>query len=131
MKRILIQSLVASNLLLFSMVASAQTSPEQFVSPFHSPDEYQLAHSVFDKLSADLQQAQSHDLADSAMFDRAQAALRVLEQNWDSGHYQSRQIDGTITAIQTVQRDSRLMPQDAVALADDLSQLLDIRTEYY
>jgi hypothetical protein len=131
MKRILIQSLVASNLLLFGMIAGAQTTPEQFVSPFHSPDQYELAHSRFNKLSADLQQARSYDLADSAMFDRAQAALRVLEQNWDSGHYQSRQIEGTVSAIQTVLRDSHLMPQDVDALAGDLSQMLDFRTEYY
>ena len=131
MKRILIQSLVASNLLLFGMIAGAQTTPEQFVSPFHSSDQYELAHSRFNKLSADLQQARSHDLADSAMFDRAQATLRILEQNWDSGHYESRQIEGAITAIQTVQRDSRLIPQDVDALAGDLSQLLDFRTEYY
>jgi hypothetical protein len=131
MKRILIQSLLASNLLLFGMIASAQTSPERLVGPFHSPDQYELAHSRFDKLSADLQQARSHDPVNSAMFDRAQAVLRVLEQNWDSGHYESRQIEGAITAIQTVQRDSRLIPQDVNALADDLSQLLDFRTEYY
>jgi hypothetical protein len=131
MKRISIQSLVASNLLLFCLIANAQTSPERFVSPFHSPDQYELAHSRFDKLSADLQQARSHDPVNSAMFDRAQAALRVLEQNWDSGHYESRQIEGTIAAIQMVLRDNRLMPQDVDALADDLSQLLDFRTEYY
>ena len=131
MKRILIQSLVASNLLLFGMIAGAQTTPEQFVNPFHSPDQYELAHSRFHKLSADLQQARSHDPVNNAMFDRAQAALRVLEQNWDSGHYESRQIEGAISAIQTVQRDSRLMSQDVHALADDLSELLDFRTEYY
>lgn len=49
MKRIFVHSLVGSSLLLFSLIASAQTTPEQFRNPFHSQDEYELAHSMFDK----------------------------------------------------------------------------------
>ena len=131
MKRIFMHSLVASSMLVFSLLATAQTTPGPFGSPFHSPDEYQLTHSMFDKLSADLQQAGAHNPANSAISEHAQGALGVLEQNWDSGHYQSRQIEGAISAIQTVLRDSRLMPRDVDALAGDLSQLLDFRTEYY
>jgi len=131
MKRILIHSLVASSLLLFSLIASAQTTPEQFRNPFHSQDEYELAHSMFDKLRADLSRAQTNYLADNAIFDRAQAELSVLERNWDKGHYESRQIERTISALQMVLRDNRLMPQDLDAFSDDLSQLLDFQTEYY
>jgi hypothetical protein len=131
MKRILFRCLVGSSLLLFTLIASAQTIPEQFRNPFHSQDEYELAHSLFDKISADLARAQSNYLADNAIFDRAQAELSVLEQNWDKGHYESRQIDATISALQMVLRDNRLMPQDLDALSDDLSKLLDFRTEYY
>src|SRR6202140_2701048 len=129
MRLILIHSLVGSSLLLFSLIASAQTPPEQVRNPFHSQDEYELAHSMFDKLSADLSRAQSNYLADNAIFDRAQAELSVLKQNWDQGHYESRQIDATISALQMVLRDNRLIHQDLDAFSGDLSQLLDFRTE--
>ena len=131
MRCILIHSLAGSSLLLFSLIASAQPTPEQFHNPFHSQDQYVLAHSMFDKLSADLSRAQTNYLADNAIFDRAQAELSVLEQNWDQGHYESRQIEDTISALQMVLRDNRLLPQDLDAFSDDLSQLLDFQTEYY
>jgi hypothetical protein len=133
-------------LLLLSLTLSAQTIPEQSRNPFHSEDQYQLAHLVFDKLSADLSrfqttrvqttgvqttQAQTNGLEDNAIFDRVQAALSVLEQNWDSGHYASRQMEGTISALQMVLRDNRLMPQDRDAFSNDLSRLLEFQTEYY
>jgi hypothetical protein len=118
-------------LLLFSLIASAQPSPEQFRNPFHSEDQYVLAHSMFDKISADLSRAQTNYLADNAKFDRAQAQLRVLEQNWDQGHYESRQIEGTMSALQMVLRDNRFVPQDLDAFSNDLSQLLDFQNEYY
>ena len=131
MRRILIHSLVGSSLLLFSLTASAQTTPEQFRNTFHSEDQYVLAHSMFDKISADLSRAQANYLTDNTKFDRAQAQLRVLEQNWDQGHYESLQIEGAISALQMVLRDNRLLPQDLDAFSNDLSQLLDFQTEYY
>jgi hypothetical protein len=126
MKRILFPGL-----LLLTLTVSAQTTPQQFSNPFHSEDQYQLAHSMFDKISADLSRAQTTNLADNAIFDRAQAELIVLEQNWDQGHYASRQIEGAISTLQIVLRDSRLMRQDRDAFSDDLSQLLDFQAEYY
>lgn len=131
MRCILIHSLAGSSFLLFSLIASAQTTPQQFSNPFHSEDQYQLAHSMFDKISADLSRSQTNYLADNAIFDRAQTQLSVLEQNWDQGHYESRQIEGTISALQMVLRDNRLLPQDLDAFSNDLSQLLDFQTEYY
>lgn len=86
---------------------------------------------MFDKISADLSRAQTAYLVDNAIFERAQAELSVLEQNWDQGHYKSRKIEGTIATLQTVLRANRLMPQDRDAFSDDLSQLLDFQTEYY
>src|ERR1700680_2658474 len=100
MKRILLPSL-----LLLTMSVSAQTTPEQFSNPFHSEDQYQLAHSMFDKISADLSRAQIIYLAGDATFDRARAELSVLKQNWDQGHYESSQIEGAMAALQIVLRD--------------------------
>jgi hypothetical protein len=131
MKRIFLRSLGATSLLLLGWTLSAQTAPDELTNPFHSEDQYQLAHSMFAKISADLSGAQTDYLADNAIFARAQAELSVLEQNWDKGHYNSRQIEGAISALQVVLRDNRLAPRDRDAFSDDLSQLLDFQTQYY
>jgi len=127
---------MGSSLLLLSLTLTAQTIPEQSPNLFHSEDQYQLAHLVFDKLSADLSQVQTtrvqtNGLEDNAIFDRAQAELSALEQNWDKGHYVSRQMEGTISALQMVLRDNRLTPRDRDAFSNDLSRLLEFQTEYY
>ena len=131
MRRILFRSLVGSSLLLLSLTLGAQTIPEQIHNPFHSEDQYQLAHLMFDKLSADIHRVQTNDLADNVIVGRAQAELSALEQNWDDGHYVSRQIEGTISAVQMVLRDNHLMPRDRNAFSDDLSRLLEFQIEYY
>lgn len=131
MKRVLFRSLMGSSLLLLSLTLSAQTIPEQIRNPFYSEDQYQLAHLMFDKLSADIHRAQTNDLADNAIVSRAQAELSALQQNWDKGHYNSRQIEGTISAVQMVLRDNHLMPRDRNAFSDDLTRLLEFQIEYY
>jgi hypothetical protein len=133
MKHVLIRTLGGSGLLLFSLAANAQTSSEQIRSPFYSQDQYQLAHSMFDKVTADLYQAQTDagPLEGSSRFVSANNQLRQLEQNWDQGHYFSREMESTIAAIQMILTDKRLMPRDRDALSSDLSQLLDFKTEYY
>jgi hypothetical protein len=124
MKHTLFRGLVGSSLLLFGLAASAEIR-----NPFYSLDEYQLTHSMFDKLNADLDQAQTE--GDSSRFDAVRAALTQLEQNWDQGRLDSREITTTISALQTVANDSHLMPQDRNVLDADISRLLDFRTAYY
>ena len=133
MKHVLIRTLGGASLLLFSLTANAQTSSEQIRSPFYSQDQYQLAHSMFDKVTADLYQAQTDagPLEGSSRFIGANNQIRQLKQSWDKGQYLSRQMETTISAIQTVLTDNRLMPRDRDALSADLSHLLDFRTEYY
>ena len=122
-------------LLIGLAVGAAQTGPEQVRSLYYSQDEYQLAHSMFAKAVADLHQAQMNfypgNAGDSFRFEEARAKLSELEQNWDQGHLESRQMESAITAVQLVLRDNRLTSGDGDALYADLSGLLDFQTEYY
>jgi len=106
---------------------------------YYSHDEYRLAHSLFDTITSDLNKAQtaenstnhSTNLGDSPRFDIAHEELGALEQNWDRGRYDSRQIENTILALEMVTNDNRLSPHDRDALARDVSRLLDFRSDYY
>lgn len=122
-------------LLLIGLAASAQTVPEQIPSSYYSQDQYQLAHSMFAKAFADLHQAQVNgqpgNAGDGLRIDDARAKLRELEQNWDRGHFESRQMASAISAVQLVLQDNRLKSKDGDALYADVSSLLDFQTEYY
>ena len=135
MKRILLRGLAGSGLLLFSLAASAETIPQQIQNPFYSQDEYQNTHSMFDKIRNDLYRAQTNAypsfLGDSPRFDIAHSQLRTLESNWDKGVYDSHELENTISAVQMVLNDNRLMGHDRDVLSADLSRLLEFRTEYY
>ncbi len=145
MKRILLGGLAGSSLLLFGWAASGQTIPQQSISqqnmpqriqnPFYSQDEYQNTHSMFDKIRNDLYRAQTNAypnfLGDSPRFDIVHNQLRTLENNWDKGVYDSRELDNTISAVQMVLNNNRLMGHDRDVLSADLSRLLEFRTEYY
>jgi hypothetical protein len=133
MKHVLIRTLGGSGLLLFSLAANAQTTSEQISNPFHSQDQYGLTHSMFDKVTADLHEAQTdaNSLDDGFRLVSANSQLRQLERSWDQDHYVSREMESTISAIQMILTDKRLMPRDRDALSSDLSQLLDFKTEYY
>ncbi len=135
MKRILLSGLVGSGLLLASLAASAQTIPQQTQNPFYSQDEYQNTHSMFDKIRNDLYRAQTEAypnyLGDSPRFDIAHNQLRTLESSWDKGVYDSQELDNTISAVQMVLNDNRLMGHDRDVLSADLSRLLEFRAEYY
>jgi hypothetical protein len=127
MKNLVIHALAVCAFVSCSL--AAQPAPAEVRNPFYSADEYQLAHSMFDRIQNDLDQAQTN--AYGPRFDSAHNALTVLEQNWDRAHFDSNQIANTISAIQMVLNDNRLMPHDHDALSDDVSRLLDFQTEYY
>jgi hypothetical protein len=136
MHRILLRGFVVSALLLFSLAASALTPSQPIGRSYYSQDEIQLARSMFDKVRTDLSRAQtnappSNDLGDSARFDIARAQLRQLEQSWDQARFDSRQMSDTISAIQMVLRDNRLLGYDQDELSADVSRLLDFQTTYY
>jgi hypothetical protein len=135
MKRILLRSLIGSGLFIFSgLAAIAQTTPERILHPFYSQDEYQNAHSMFDKIRTDLHQAQTDaypDVRDAPRFDITHNQLRTLEQNWDQGRYDSREFDNTLSAVRMVVNDNHLRPHDRDVLDSDLSRLLEFQTEYY
>jgi|HubBroStandDraft_4_1064222.scaffolds.fasta_scaffold151517_2 hypothetical protein len=126
------------NLMVFLVIvlpAAAQTIPEQTPSLYHSRDEYQLAHAMFAKTFTDLRQAQTNfypgNAGDNLRFEETRAKLRELEQNWDRGRFESRQMGSAISAVQMVLQDNRLTSNDGGALYEDLSRLLDFQTEYY
>jgi hypothetical protein len=133
MKHVLIRTLVGSSLLLSSLTANAQTTSQQIRNPFHSQDQYELTHSMFDKLTGDLYQAQTdvYPLRNTSLFVSTNNQLRQLEQSWDQGHYFSREMESTISAIQMILTNNHLMPRDRDPLSTDLSQLLNLKTEYY
>lgn len=112
-------------LVLFVVNASAQDSP----SRFYSQDEYQLVHSWFDRLQADLNQAAKDTPA--ILVDKTHSQFSALERNWDNGVYDSRQIDEALTTLRGLADDKRLLPADRDKLAADWSQMIDLRTEFY
>ena len=135
MKRILFGMFAGPGLLLFSLMASAQTMPEQVRNPYYSQDEYQNTHSMFDEIRSDLYRAQTNAypnyLDDNSRFGTAHDELRQLEQAWDHGQYDSREIANTISAVQMILNDNRLMPHDRDVLSADLNRLTEFRAEYY
>ncbi len=135
MKRILLPFLIGSGLVFATLAASAQTTPEQVPNRLYSPDEYQNTHSMFDKIRSDLYRAQTdaypNYLGDEPRFDIAHNQLRTLEQNWDQGQYDSRELENTMSAVRMVINDNRLTPHDRDVLDSDLSRLLEFQTEYY
>lgn len=135
MHRVLLGIFAGLGMLLLSLTAPAQTVPEQIHNPYYSQEEYQNTHSMFDTIRNDLYRAQTNAypnyLGDSPRFDIAHSELRQLEQNWDHAQYDSREIDNTISAMQMVLNDNRLMPHDRDVLNRDLSRLMEFRTEYY
>lgn len=118
---------LAAGLLLSTLHARAQ-SPRGSLSPFYSADEYQRAHSLFDKLQADLDAAQAS--APTNLLDPARAALHALRNNWDNAIYDSRQMSGTILVLETA-ADASPLERDRASLSDDISRLLDLKQEYY
>jgi hypothetical protein len=105
----------------------AQT-PAMSPSPFYSADEYQRAHSIFDKLSADLNAAQVS--ASANLISQARAVVNSLENNWDRGVYDSRQMDDSIAVLQRLAGQSPLL-RDRNNIGADVSRLLDLRQQYY
>lgn len=134
MKSILAE-LVGLGLLLFSAAASAETATSPAQNAFFSPDQYRLTHSMFDQLRADLYQAQTDaypdDLAANPRFNAAHSQLGALERKWDQGEFDSLEMAKTISALQLIVNDNRLMPRDRDALSADLSRLLQFQTDYY
>jgi hypothetical protein len=122
-------------IMLVGLAASAETTPQQMTNPYYSQDEYQIAHSMFDKVNADLNRAQTNahpnNLGDSPRFDIAHNELRALEQSWDKARFDSSQMANTIAALRMVENDNRLMPHDRDVIDADLSRLMDFQTEYY
>jgi hypothetical protein len=118
---------LAPILLLVSVYGTAQT-PATAGRPFYSADEYQRAHFLFNKLRADLDTAQSSTPAE--VINRARADLNVLQSDWDSALYDSRQMEETVVTVErAVDQSPRL--RDRANLGDDASRLLDLRREYY
>lgn len=126
MKCALILSL-ASSLVVFAAGAQAQSLTISG-SPFYSADEYQRAHSLFDKLHTDLQNAETS--APQALVTRATDQLDALENNWDNAVYSSRQMIATITDLEAVVNHSTSFIVRA-NLGADVSRLLDLRQQYY
>jgi len=117
--------------------AAAVTPPinQEIVNPYYSVDEFQLTHSMFDRIRADLNRAETYaypnNLGDAPRFDIARQELGRLEQNWDQARYDTSEFERTMTAVQMVVNDNRLTPHDRNELSADVSRLLEFRSEYY
>jgi len=140
MKHMLLHAVVASGVAFVPLIAMGQTvnppnANQEVVNPYYSTDEYQLAHSMFNKVRADLYRAQTNAypnyLGDRSRFDIARNQLNGLEGNWDQGKYDVDEFQDTLSAVQMVLNDNHLMPHDRDVLSADVSRLLDFRTEYY
>ena len=118
---------LAALLLLFTMRGNAQV-PAVSGSTFYSTDEYQRAHFLFNKLAVDLNAAQNS--TPTEVIGRARTDLNALENSWDRGVYDSRQMHETVLAVEAaVDNTPRL--RDRTDLGDDASRLLDLQREYY
>ena len=134
MNAIFFRCLLAGCLALPALAVTPQIN-QQIVNPYYSTDEYQLTHSMFDRIRADLYRAQTYaypnNLGDVSRFDVARQQLGRLEQNWDQARYDTNEFERTMTALQMVVNDNRLTPHDRDELSADLSRLLEFRSEYY
>lgn len=134
MKRLFLQSFIASSLVVSSWFA-AQAADELPASPYYSPEEYQNAHSMFATMRADLDRAQSNDhpklLGDGARFDIARNELGQLENQWDQANFNTNEFDNTYRALHMVLNDNRLTGHDRDVLNADESRLIEFRNEYY
>jgi hypothetical protein len=135
MKRILFPTLAGCGLILCALTANAEMPGQQLSSPLYSADEYQLAHSMFNRIAGDLTEAEKdahHEtLSETTQFDIAQGELAALQQDWDHGKYNTQEIQRTIAAVQKVLNGNRLLGQDNNALNADVGQLIDFETVYY
>jgi hypothetical protein len=133
MKRIFQGMLLASTLALAPLAFAVQ--PNETANPYYSQEEFQNTHSMFDKIQADLNQAETNAypdlLGDRSRFDIARKQFTGLERQWDQGEFDTREFDNTFTALQMVLYDNRLLGHDREVLSADLSRLLEFRTEYY
>jgi PHD/YefM family antitoxin component YafN of YafNO toxin-antitoxin module len=118
---------LAAFVLLIPVRGHAQP-PAVSPSPFYSADEYQRAHSLFDKVRTDLGTAQGS--TPTNLIDQARADVSVLQNNWDNAVYDSRQMYDTVLVLEAVVDHSPVL-RDRANLGDDLSRLLDLRQEYY
>jgi hypothetical protein len=133
-KRFFLRSFFASTLVLSPWIA-AQAAGQQLANPYYSQDEYQNAHSMFDKIRADLAQAQSDvsstDLGDGPRFDIARMQVGQLETQWNRADFDTSTFDNTYTALNMVLNDNHLTGHDRDELSADESRLIEFRSEYY
>jgi hypothetical protein len=112
-----------------SLLAVTPDVQQQIGNPYYSVDQYQLAHSMFDHIRADLDRAGTN--AYSPRVDTARLELERLAHNWDQARYHTREFDRTMAAVQMVVNDNGLTPKDRDELSADVSRLLEFRSEYY
>jgi hypothetical protein len=134
MKGLFFRIFIASSFV-FLPLAAARAAVEPFANPYYSQDEYLNAHSMFDKVRADLQEARTDaslsDLGDQPRLDIARNEVGHLEQQWDRGRYDTEEFDRAFTALRMVLNDNRMAGHDRDALSADLSRLIEFRNEYY
>lgn len=130
MKHLFLSSFIAASLAGIPLLATTGIT-----SSYYSQDEYQLTHSMFDRIRADLDRAQANDQArlpgDGARFDIARNELGKLETQWDQARFDSAEFDNSYTALNMVLSDNRLTGHDRDVLSADESRLIEFRNEYY
>lgn len=126
MSRSLLEVFIVSSCFFFAMAGNSQTLSISQGNSFYSPDEYQAAHTIFNKTRNDLSQ-----IVRTRQTVAAEQEVTALEQNWNQARYDSRQMANTIRELQSAINQPQLTSSDQNLLTADLSRLIEFQSEYY
>lgn len=93
-------------------------------------DRYDRGGSIFDRVRADLDRAESKYYAsggDRRRFNKVREELSEFQGKWANGRYDRHELDDVIGSLQRVVNDNRLDYRDRDVLQDDLYRLRDFR----
>lgn len=136
MKHLLMKTIAGSGFLLMSLTASAQYLPRQ-----DYPDHYQAQvdrdgaqrqNQVLDRIRTDLDRVRDDTLPFTPARDRvirAQERVNACQRSLNTGTYDRRTFDDTISALQTVVDANHLTDQGQQYLRDDIRDLSRLEAE--
>lgn len=118
--------LIISAFLILTPAGKSQAVSFSGGNSFYSADEFQAAHSLFDKTRNDLNQIPHtpHTVA-------AERALTALQHNWNRADYDSRQMANSILQLRAAINQAGLTNSERNILTADLSRLIEFQNEYY
>jgi len=127
---ILIASFMGLGLLLFGLIATAQSPRYRNYDRGECESVQTLLHHVRSDLDRAERNAYADYEDDQRRFERVRGELSELQHQWDGNEYSPSQIDNLIIALQTVLSDNDLALRDHDVLAGNLNQLRDFRARH-